>query len=40
VLAHPDFNPRALKEDDAVTFTKEMETVDTMRAQEVVGAVV
>jgi acyl-CoA dehydrogenase len=38
VLAHPDFNPRALMEDEFVEFTKEMETTDTVPAHELVGA--
>jgi nitroalkane oxidase len=38
VLAHPDFNPRALLEDEFVEFTKDMETIDTVPAHEVVAA--
>ena len=30
VIAHPDFNPRALMDDEAIDFTKEMETIDTV----------
>jgi hypothetical protein len=36
--AHPDFNPRALMEDELVEFTKSMETIDTVPAHQVVGA--
>jgi nitroalkane oxidase len=35
VLAQPDFNPRALMEDEFVDFTKTMETIDTVPAHEV-----
>jgi alkylation response protein AidB-like acyl-CoA dehydrogenase len=38
VLAHPEFNPRALMEDDFVAFDKSMETIDTMPAHAVAGA--
>lgn len=38
VLAHPDFNPRALMEDEFVEFTKDMETTDTVPTHELVGA--
>jgi alkylation response protein AidB-like acyl-CoA dehydrogenase len=38
VLAHPDFNPRALMEDEFVEFSKSMETIDTVPAHEVVTA--
>jgi nitroalkane oxidase len=38
VLAHPDFNPRALMEDEFVEFNKSMETIDTVPAHEVVAA--
>ena len=38
VLARPDFNPRALMEDEPVEFTKDMESIDTVPAHEVVGA--
>jgi nitroalkane oxidase len=38
VLANPDYNPRALMEDEFVEFTKSMETIDTMPAHEVVTA--
>ena len=40
VLAHPEFNPRALMEDEFVEFTKDMETIDTVPAHEAVGATV
>ena len=40
VIAHPDFNPRALMDDEAIEFTKEMETIDTVPAHEVAGAAV
>jgi len=35
VVAHPDFNPRALMEYEFVVFDKSMETVDTMPAHAV-----
>jgi len=35
VIAHPDFNPRALMDDEAIDFTKEMETIDTVPGHEV-----
>jgi hypothetical protein len=38
VLAHENFNPRALMDDEGIDFTKEMETIDTVPAHEVVGA--
>jgi nitroalkane oxidase len=38
VLAHPEFNPRALMDDGYVEFTKDMETIDTVPAHELVGA--
>jgi acyl-CoA dehydrogenase len=38
VLAHPDFDPRALMNNEYVGFTKGMETIDTVPAHEVVGA--
>lgn len=38
VLARPDFNPRALMEDEPIEFTKSMEMIDTVPAHEVVGA--
>jgi acyl-CoA dehydrogenase len=38
VLAQPDFNPRALMDDQFVEFTKSMETIDTVPAHELVGA--
>jgi acyl-CoA dehydrogenase len=38
VLTRPDFNPRALMEDEPIDFTKTMETIDTVPAHEVVGA--
>jgi nitroalkane oxidase len=38
VLAQPDFNPRALMEDEFVEFTKSMETIDTVPVHEVVAA--
>jgi hypothetical protein len=38
VLSRPDFNPRALMEDEPVDFTKSMESIDTVPAHEVVGA--
>jgi nitroalkane oxidase len=38
VLARPEFNPRALMEDELVEFTKDMETIDTVPAHAVVGA--
>jgi alkylation response protein AidB-like acyl-CoA dehydrogenase len=34
VLASPDFNPRALMDDEYVEFTKEMETIDTVQRPE------
>jgi acyl-CoA dehydrogenase len=34
VLASPDFNPRALMEDEFVPFTKYMEQVDTVPGYE------
>lgn len=34
VLTSPDFNPRALMDDEYVEFTKEMETIDTIPAHE------
>jgi acyl-CoA dehydrogenase len=34
VLASPDFNRRALMEDEYVEFTKQMETIDTIQHQE------
>lgn len=34
VLASPDFDPRALMNDEFVEFTKEMETIDTIPAHE------
>ena len=34
VLASPDFNPRALMDDEYVTFTKQMETIDPIQHQE------
>jgi nitroalkane oxidase len=37
VLADPEFNPRALMDDGYVEFTKEMETIDTVPAHELVG---
>lgn len=38
VLAHPEFNPRALMDDQFVRFDKAMETIDTAPAHEVLGA--
>jgi Calcineurin-like phosphoesterase len=38
VIAQPDFNPRALMEDEFVDFTKSMETIDTVPAHEVAAA--
>ncbi|MGZ6643662.1 MAG: acyl-CoA dehydrogenase family protein [Solirubrobacteraceae bacterium] len=38
VLADPDFNPRALMENETVTFTKDMEGIDTLPAHQMVGA--
>jgi alkylation response protein AidB-like acyl-CoA dehydrogenase len=32
VIAHPDFNPRALMDDEAIDFTKTMEGIDTVPA--------
>ena len=40
VMAHPEFDPRALMDDEFVEFTKEMETIDTVPAHEAVGATV
>jgi acyl-CoA dehydrogenase len=38
ILASPEFNPRALMNDEEVTFTKSMETIDTLPAErEVAG---
>ena len=38
ILASPEFNPRALMNDEEVIFTKSMETIDTLPAErEVVG---
>lgn len=37
VLASPDFNPRALMDNEYVEFTKDMETIDTVPAHEVAG---
>jgi hypothetical protein len=34
VLASPDFNPRALMDNDYVEFTKAMETIDTIPSPE------
>jgi alkylation response protein AidB-like acyl-CoA dehydrogenase len=34
VLASPDFNPRALMDDEQVEFKKSMETIDTIQSQE------
>jgi acyl-CoA dehydrogenase len=34
VLASPDYNPRALMDDEYVEFTKEMETIDTIQHTE------
>jgi acyl-CoA dehydrogenase len=34
VLASPDFNPRALMDDDAIEFRRSMETIDTVQMQE------
>jgi hypothetical protein len=34
VLASPDFNPRALMDDEYVEFTKQMETIDTIQRTE------
>jgi acyl-CoA dehydrogenase len=34
VLASPNFNPRALMDDENVEFTKEMETIDTVQRPE------
>jgi len=34
VLASPDFNPRALMDDEYVEFTKQMETIDTIQHTE------
>jgi acyl-CoA dehydrogenase len=34
VLASPDFNPRALMDDEYVEFTKAMETIDTIPSPE------
>jgi nitroalkane oxidase len=39
IIASPDFNPRALMEDEYVEFTKDMETVDTIPGHEVAGGV-
>src|SRR3954452_23873767 len=34
VLASPDFNPRALMDNEYVEFTKQMETIDTIQHTE------
>ena len=38
ILASPDFNPRALMDDEYVEFDKSMETIDTLPSGELVGA--
>ena len=35
VIARPDFNPRALMDDEPIEFTKAMETIDTVPGHEV-----
>jgi acyl-CoA dehydrogenase len=37
IIASPDFNPRALMNNEYVEFTKSMETFDTVPAHEDVG---
>ena len=39
IIASPEFNPRALMDDEPVNFTKAMETVDTLPSAELAGMV-